>query len=167
MSDGDGGRHAPAMCGRGVLRRRREPAGSDGRLWREPSGISSATHQTHRPSGCPVAAHHNSCFRLLPISLFTPTSVRLDCNKSSNETPNLRENTPSGPHERRRVDRFKLRRDVEPLTLVAIVTADSSRSIRRPPSSSRGLVYAPLRGNVALRFGSPPPETSVNIDLGM
>ena len=47
MSDGDGGRHAPAMCGRGVLRRRREPAGSDGRLWREPSGISSATHRTH------------------------------------------------------------------------------------------------------------------------
>jgi hypothetical protein len=47
MSDGNGGRHAPAMCGRGVLRRRREPAGSDGRLWREPSGISSATHRTH------------------------------------------------------------------------------------------------------------------------
>ena len=72
-----------------------------------------------------------------------------------------------GPQERRRVDRFKLRRDIEPLTLVAIVTADSSRSIRRLPSSSCGLVYAPLRGNVALRFGSPPPETSVNIDLGM
>ena len=27
------------------MRRRREPAGSDGRLWREPSGISSATHR--------------------------------------------------------------------------------------------------------------------------
>ena len=47
MSDGDGGRHAPATCGRGVSRRRRKHDGSDGKLWREPSGISSATHRTH------------------------------------------------------------------------------------------------------------------------
>ena len=55
-----------------------------------------------------------------------------------------------GPHERRRVNRFKLRRDVEPLTVVAIVTADSSRSIHvtSPSSSSRRLVVALPSENV-------------------
>ena len=72
-----------------------------------------------------------------------------------------------GRHETRRVDRFKLRRDVEPLTLVAIVTADSSRSIRRPPSSFSRSSLRTSNAGTSLRFCSPPPETSVNIDLGM
>ena len=47
QSNGDGGEHAPATCGRGVSRRRRERGGSGEKLRREPSRISSATHRTH------------------------------------------------------------------------------------------------------------------------